>query len=247
MKYSETPKNNKKAVNTGFYVIIGLCLLIVGGAAWFALTAGNSNDNQTSSSSRPESKEYSAPDSSYNDSTDPNMLEPPTLSSDVSTPIADSVSSQPYSSEEKTAKEETADTSENIVFIMPVEGEILKKYSDNELQFSSTYFDMRIHKGIDIESKIGTSVSACSDGVVESIEVNTNLGTIVTIDHKNGITVKYAGIENLKFDEGDTIKAGDIIGTVGTVPAECMDKEHLHLEVLKNGESVSPLEALGLD
>jgi len=51
----------------------------------------------------------------------------------------------------------------------------------------------------------------------------------------------------LKFDEGDTVKVGEIIGTVGTVPAECMDKEHLHLEVFKNGESVEPLEALGLN
>ena len=242
MKYSETPKSSKKAVNTGLYVIIALCLLIVGGAAWFALSAGDTPKTENSSKSKTE-EEYSAPAPSYNDSTDPNMLEPPTLNSDISTPTADSVSSQPYSSQSESKEETKKDT----VFIMPVEGEIIKKHSAKELQFSSTYGDMRIHNGIDIAAKIGTSISACSDGVVESIDVNTNLGTVLIIDHRNGITVKYAGIENLKFDQGDTVKAGDIIGTVGTVPAECMDKEHLHLEVFKNGEIAEPLETLGLE
>ena len=246
MKYSETPKSSKKAINTGLYVIIGLCLLIIGGAALFALNSGDRVENQSSPKTKHESSEYSAPNQSYTDSTDQNMLEPPIISSDT-TPTADSVSSEPYSSESETKEEETANNTQTTVFMMPVEGKILKKHSDKELQFSSTYGDMRIHKGIDIESKIGTAISACSDGIIESIEVNTNLGTIVTIDHKNGITVKYAGIENLKFDEGDTVKVGEIIGTVGTVPAECMDKEHLHLEVFKNGESVEPLEALGLN
>ena len=243
MKYSETPKSSKKAINTGLYVIIGLCLLIIGGAAWFSLSSGDSVENQ--SAPKTESSEYSAPNQSYTDSTDQNMLEPPIISSDT-TPTADSVSSEPYSLESETKEEEINNSTQAPVFMMPVDGKIIKKHSDKELQFSSTYGDMRIHKGIDIESKIGTSISACSDGVIESIEVNTNLGTIVTIDHKNGISVKYAGIENLKFDEGDTVKAGDIIGTVGTVPAECMDKEHLHLEVLENGKSVEPLETLGL-
>lgn len=245
MKYSETPKSSKKAINRGLYVIIGLCLLIIGGAAWFSVSSGDRVENQTSPKTNSEKGEYSAPNQSYTDNTDQSMLEPPIISSDT-TPTADSVSSEPYSSESETKEEETNNSTQATVFMMPVQGKIIKKYSDKELQFSSTYGDMRIHKGIDIESKIGTAISACSDGVIESIEVNTNLGAIVTIDHKNGITVKYAGIENLKFDEGDTVKAGDIIGTVGTVPAECMDKEHLHLEVFKNGESVEPMETLGL-
>ncbi|MBQ8532504.1 MAG: M23 family metallopeptidase [Clostridia bacterium] len=236
MKYTESSHDRKSAVNTGLYVIIGLCLLIIGGASWFALTRGDDNDTTPSvSSSNPSA--YSTPSTSYNES----VLEPPYT---TSTPIADTVSDQPYSSESETSSKTETQT---VVFTMPVQGEILKKHSDSELQYSATYGDMRLHTGIDIACKKGTSVSACSDGTVTSIELNTTYGNVVTIDHKNGITVKYACLDNLKIENGATVKAGDIIGTVGTVPAECMDEEHLHLEVLKNGKSVEPLKALGLE
>ncbi len=249
LKYSESPKQSKKAVNIGLYVIIALCLLIVGGAAWFAISANTDSQSNTSSGNSSNSSidnwddvsEYSDPNASYNES----VMEPPLVSSDGSAPTADSVSSEPYSSKSETssAKKEP----ETVVFTMPINGEITKKHSDTELQFSSTYSDMRIHTGIDIKGKIGTFVSACGDGVIESITPNTTLGNAVVIDHKNGITVKYASLDNLKFKEGDSVKAGDIIGTIGSIPAECMDGEHLHLEVFKNGKSVEPLKALGLE
>lgn len=240
LKYSESPNKSRKTVNTGLYVIIALCLLIVGGAAWFAITANNNDGNNETPYSSDENSVYSEPQSSYNES----VLEPPLTSNTPAAPTADSVSKEPYSS-----KSETTNTKkeEKIVFSMPIEGKVVKKHSTTELQFSVTYGDMRLHSGVDIEAKIGTAVSACADGVIESIEPNTNMGTVVTIDHKNGITVKYASLDNLKFKEGDSVKMGDIIGTVGTVTAECADKEHLHLEVLKNGKSVEPLKALGLE
>ena len=87
MKYTESSHDRKSAVNTGLYVIIGLCLLIIGGASWFALTRGDDNDTTPSvSSSNPSA--YSTPSTSYNES----VLEPP---STTSTPIADTVSDQP--------------------------------------------------------------------------------------------------------------------------------------------------------
>lgn len=240
MKYSESPNKNKKAVNTGLYVTIALCLLIVGGAAWFALSSSNQAESKTPSDTSNNNQVYSDKQSSYNENNNDSYMEPPVISSNMSTPAAESVSSEPYASQ-------NSDSSQITAFIMPVQGDIIKKHSDKELQFSATYGDMRLHNGVDIAASIGTSVSACCDGVIEKIELNTGYGNIITIDHKNGITVKYASLDNLKVEEGDSVKAGDIIGTVGSVPAECMDKEHLHLEVLKNGKSVSPLEALGLE
>ena len=235
MKYTEPSSPRKKAVNTGLYVIIGLCLLLIGGASWFALRTANDTETEPEISSS--KSEYSTPSTSYNQS----VMEPPFVSSE---PVADTVSDQPYSSETETTPEKQPEVT---VFSMPVQGEILKKHSDTELQFSATYSDMRLHTGVDISCKKGTSVSACSDGKVLSIELKTTNGNVVTIDHGNGITVKYASLDDLKVKTGDDVKAGDIIGKVGTVPAECEDSEHLHLEVLKNGKNVEPLKALGLE
>ena len=133
------------------------------------------------------------------------------------------------------------------VFSMPVAGDTLKNFSETELQYSKTYGDMRLHTGIDIKVNKGTAVSACADGVVENIELSTTMGNVVTIDHKNGIIVKYASIEDLEIAVGDSVEAGDIIGTTATIPSECMDEEHLHIEVTLNGKPADPLKTLGLE
>lgn len=236
LKYTEPSDNRKSAVNTGLYIIIGLCLLIIGGASWFALSAGNDNSNTQSKRQNSSKSEYSAPSTSYNES----VIDPPYISE----PMQESVKDQPYSSKTETSSEKKTET---VAFSMPVQGEIIKHHSDSELQFSATYSDMRLHTGIDIAANNGTSVSACGDGTVKNIELNTTLGNIVTIEHKNRITVKYAGIDNIEVKIGDNVKAGDIIGTVATVPAECADKEHLHLEVYKDAKASDPLKTLGIE
>jgi len=234
LKYTEPSDNRKSAVNTGLYIIIGLCLLVIGGASWFALSASNEEVTpKTQSSSK---SEYSTPSTSYNES----VIDPPYISEPMQEPVKD----QPYSSVTETTKPEEP---ENNLFTMPVQGKIIKKHSDSELQFSATYSDMRLHTGIDIAAKKGTSVSSSSDGTVKNIELNTTYGNIVTIEHKNGIMIKYAGIDNIQVEIGKAISVGDIIGTVATIPAECADKEHLHLEVYKNGKIVDPLKTLGLE
>lgn len=242
LKYTESNDSRKKAVNTGLYVIIAVCLVIIGGASWFAITAAKDDQGTTSNPSESNLSEYSTPSTSYNES----VMDPPF----VSEPMSESVTDQPYESQdtETESSESEAQTQTNVlVFTMPVQGDILKIHSDTELQYSATYGDMRLHTGIDIAASKGTSVSACADGTVTAIELNTTFGNVVTIDHSGGITVKYACIDNIEIKNGDTVKAGDIIGTVSTVPAECADKEHLHLEVLKDGKSVDPLKTLGLE
>ena len=232
MKYTESSDNRKNAVNTGLYIIIGLCLLVIGGASWFALSATNEEAKPDTQSSK---SEYSAPSTSYNES----VVDPPYISE----PMQESVKDQPYSSKAEVTEEKKP---EIIVFSMPVQGEVLKPHSQSQLQFSATYSDMRLHTGVDIAAKKGTAVSACGDGTVKNIELNTTFGNVITIEHKNGITAKYASVENIEVEISDNVKAGDIIGTVATIPAECADKEHLHLEVFKNGKAADPLKTLGL-
>lgn len=244
MKYTESPENRKNAVNIGLYVIIGVCLLVIGGASFFALS--NTGSNEPAPKNQSSQKEYSEPDTSYNES----VVDPPVISE----PTDDPVSSEPYSSTEEPSEESSekaesvSDTKYDVTaFSMPVHGEIIKNHSTTELQYSKTYGDMRLHTGIDLKAKNGTAVSACAGGVVENIELNTTMGNVVTIDHKNGITVKYASLENIEIEVGDAVEAGDIIGTVATIPAECMDEEHIHIEVSLSDKPTDPLKALGLE
>lgn len=233
MKYSENYSKRKSKGTTGFYIVIACCLLAIGGASWFAAAS---------------IKQRGEIQKNENNTVTPSIEAPavPEEEEEAETPsvdASDTVEDEPYTSEEAEAPVEE----KKQVFIMPVEGEIIKPYSEKELLYSATFGDMRVHYGIDISCEKGTSVSACSDGTVVSVEESSNLGTVVTIDHGNRITAKYACLEEVKFSVGQKVSAGDILGVVGTIPSECADQTHLHFEVYKNGFTASPTETLHIN
>ncbi len=234
MKYSEYTSKPKFKGSAAFYIIIACCLLALGGASWFAASSISRRNNDSSSLSQiSEPPQSSAPESI------------PVPSGTVSEDVGKSVSDEPYSSVEST-ESKTESKPQKKVFTMPVQGDIIKKYSDKELLFSATYGDMRIHTGIDIACADGTAVSACGDGKVLSAEETAFFGAVVTIDHGDGITTKYAALKDIKVKAGDKVTAGDIIGSVTSIPGECADQSHLHLEAYKDGHVTEPLKVLGL-
>ena len=110
------------------------------------------------------------------------------------------------------------------------------------LQFSQTFGDMRLHPAVDIACKEGVLIGSLTSGKVISVEESASLGNVVTIDHGDGLIVKYAAIKDCKVKAGDTVKSGDLIGAVGTIPSECSDQSHLHIEATQNGKAISILK-----
>jgi len=249
MNYEENPQNEKKS-NTGLIVTIACALLIVAAAAWFAISRYNSNpsmDNTVSEIKSEINSVYSDIESSVSEITSDIKSEYDDMTSSYNDTVSDnsSVSSSSTTSTAPT-NEEVSSIPYATSFIKPVEGKIIKKFSADELQYSKTFGDMRLHEGIDIACKNGTEVKACSDGKVLTVEKNGPYGNTVTIEHTNGITAKYSSLDEISVKEGDKIKSGKIIGKVTTIPAECDDQPHLHFEVLKDGSLISPFEALNI-
>ncbi len=236
LKYSESYSGKGKKLGTGFYVLLACGLLIAGGVLWFALS--NVNDNGvTPPVSSGENNSYYDNNSSYNDNITDEPREPIGLEN-----VTQSVENEPYGNNESEDAPKTPTDS----FTTPVEGKIIKDYSGSVLQYSATYGDMRLHSGVDIACKNGTSVSACTDGTVKEILEDAMLGKSVVIEHLGGLTVKYSALEDIRVKAGDSVKLGDIIGVVATVPSECNDENHLHIEATKDGKPISPLEAIGI-
>ena len=147
------------------------------------------------------------------------------------------------SSSENTTKENVTETKvEDPTFAKPVEGEIIKEFAKDKLVYSNTLGEWVTHNGIDIKADKTTVVKASAEGTVKSIKNDPRYGLTVVIEHVNGFTSVYSNLLTAEFVvEGETVKQGQTIGTVGsTATFEISDEPHLHFEIAKDGENVDP-------
>ena len=131
-------------------------------------------------------------------------------------------------------------------FLLPVSGVLLSVH-DSDLQvFSPTMQDYRVHLGIDIGTVAGASVSAMADGTVAQIWDDVRMGRCVAIQHGGEAYTIYKNLAPEHPDSvvvGATVKAGDVIGTVGdSAMVELATDPHLHLEMTVGGIQVDPTE-----
>ena len=98
------------------------------------------------------------------------------------------------------------------------------------------------HKGIDIQGNIGDTIRAAGDGYVYKIDTigKDARGKRIVITHDDGYKSEYWHLTSLTVQEGDRIKAGQPIGTVGETGSTT--GPHLHYGV-KNpkGEWIDPV------
>ena len=132
-------------------------------------------------------------------------------------------------------------------YCLPFGNQIIKDYSNMNPVYSKTLGDWRTHNGIDFSGEAGGAVVAISYGEVISIYEDTLFGTCVLIDHGNGVTAKYCGLnkDTLNVREHSAVNSEDIIGYLGEIPCEKQEGAHLHFEITHNGELVEPLELMG--
>ena len=132
--------------------------------------------------------------------------------------------------------------------VLPLSNGVLKDYSEGEPVYSKTMGDWRAHTGVDFSGEADETVRAVNDGTVISVRDDALWGTVVEIDHYDGMTVRYCGLNgDDAVKEGATVEAGGTVGTLGKIPVESGDGTHLHLEIILDGVYVSPLEAMGLE
>lgn len=129
-------------------------------------------------------------------------------------------------------------------FSLPVDGEISFDFSDSVPVFSPTMDDWRTHLGVDVLAELGSEVFAVADGTVTNVWDDPFMGTCVSIEHSGNAVSIY---KNLAKDVGDgivigcSVKAGDVIGSVGeTAMNEIAQEPHLHFEMTVKGETVDP-------
>lgn len=134
---------------------------------------------------------------------------------------------------------------ENIRFYIPAKGEIINEYSGGKPVKSKTTGEWRVHSGIDIKAPLGSEVMCPADGVVIICEDNKLTGKTVSLDHGNGYVSTLYNLQNINVENGQKLKEGEIVGTVGNSAAQEMKEEpHVHFEVKKNGKFINPKDIM---
>ena len=134
----------------------------------------------------------------------------------------------------------------SVYYSFPLGNKVAREYSKGEIVKNKTTDDWRTHNGIDINGAKGDQVNSICNGTVTELEHSEIWGTIVTINHGNGFTAKYYGLQKDGVAQpGEEIKANSKIGVLGEIPIESADGIHLHFELYKDGVTVSPSDYLG--
>lgn len=131
---------------------------------------------------------------------------------------------------------------QELSFMAPVSGEIIKDFAIESLIYSNTLEEWTTHSGIDIKADKTKVVVASEGGTIESIKNDPRYGLTITISHRNGFKTIYSNLLSTEFvSENENVEKGQTIGTVGdSASFEVADESHLHFEMYKDDELVNP-------
>lgn len=198
----------------GYYILLSLCLIAVGVSGYLFL-----------SGAAEEAEELQ-----------------PVLSIPVEVEVPEQTEPVPENKEQEPSAPTVQPEAEKPLTVMPVSGSVLQDYAMDRLTYNETTRDWRVHGGVDLAAEAGTPVKAAKAGTVSAVFEDSSYGITVVINHDGGYTSHYCNLDaETAVAAGDTVAAGDVIGTVGaTALMERAVDSHLHFAVFENGQSVDP-------
>lgn len=100
----------------------------------------------------------------------------------------------------------------------------------------------KVNKGIDITGQAGDAVRAAATGnVVYAGNGLLGYGNLIIVNHNEHYLSAYAHNRKILVQEGEDVKAGQVIAELGSSGAE---RPILHFEIRKNGNPVDPVHYL---
>lgn len=230
----------------GFYVVLFLCVAVIGVSAWSMLSGSSGNVEDTN---------FTLEDNLLDEGTImTGLTEYPVIAEDVVKTEPEPVVSPEAPEQNETIQDVTEQAEDAAVteqsassyFILPVAGSIENDYSMDTLVYNRTMADWRTHDGLDIAAEIGSVVMAAGEGTVEAVYSDDLFGTTVIITHAGEVRTIYSNLAaEPSVAVGDYVTVGQTIGSVGTTAiCEANEVAHLHFAMSKSGKSVNPHDYL---
>ena len=105
-------------------------------------------------------------------------------------------------------------------------------------QYSDGRTNTAIHAGVDFGAPLGTEVYACATGLVKLARHRIVTGNTIIIEHAPGMYSLYYHLDEVISKEDSFVKAGDLIGLVGSTGFST--GPHLHWELRIATENTDP-------
>lgn len=117
-------------------------------------------------------------------------------------------------------------------WVWPTQGKVIQDFKG----------DKHTNKGIEIGGASGTPIHSADEGtVIYQGSGIKGYGKMVVIKHSDGYVTAYAHNDDVLVKEGDTVKQGQKIATMGKSGA---DQVKLHFEIRRNGRPIDPMQEL---
>ena len=110
--------------------------------------------------------------------------------------------------------------------------------------YSSTLGDWRTHNGVDYACAQDAQVCAPAAGKVTAVDTDSRWGSVVCIEDSAGRIWRVCGTADPTVQTGDEVSVGQILGRAGSIPNECAEETHIHLEVLQGEQYLDPAKLL---
>lgn len=123
---------------------------------------------------------------------------------------------------------QSAISSSNFVLFPPVNGSISEGYNVKEK-----------HYAVDIIVAENTPVKSTADGTVIFAEWTAETGYVIIIEHSNDLISVYKHNASLTKEQGDVVKAGEVIALAGSTGAFTTGP-HVHFELWSKGYPINP-------
>lgn len=94
------------------------------------------------------------------------------------------------------------------------------------------------HGGLDLAAPEGTFVAASRSGIVRYAAMAGGYGRLIVIDHGHGYKTLYGHLKQVLVRPGQSVRAGEKIGLVGSTGRST--GPHLHFELRKDGQLERP-------
>ena len=122
-------------------------------------------------------------------------------------------------------------------YMAPLSGSIYKSYNEKVIINNEKVKN----EGTDIKSE-DEEPKAIINGVVKNVESRGNKGYFITIEGED-IEIVYGYLSKAYVSEGSNVKAGDLIGLLGTNKD---GNKYLRIEIYKDGNAVDPMDYIDL-